>query len=432
VDILFALALIFPSNQIGESGSWGLVEFSSGGEYDLDGDCLKFDESGDPNTYLCPSAADEVTLTCGGVDVWVCNASGCDLAGELGAVTSLDATTLATVVAAISSNGSEYDDDVAVCFGDDDDFCVEHDTDGSPDGLRLTQADCDGSACNPLEFYKSGGDNAIAMRASSFTNPDGKMTFGAAAASGHSLGANDSHFTGNKFEVDGVAYFNDDVNMSKNIIMGSLRYIIGPYGSGLLVSNTYQTNEGVSILTVNGNYVLISEYADRSINFNHAVQTDPPIFGHSADETDITQFFSLKWNRLALGGDGGGLGCINQTFAYDDFTDGGGLVGTLVLDEGIPDGAVVQRSLLHSLTGFTGGANTTATAQIGDGTDADRYTTGTPSIYTTNASGVDLGVPSGTAWHDDAKSVTVTATVDNDWSTIAAGEATVAVCYWTP
>jgi hypothetical protein len=112
--------------------------------------------------------------------------------------------------------------------------------------------------------------------------------------------------------------------------------------------------------------------------------------------------------------------------------DGGGVVGTLVLDEGIPSGAVAQRAILHDLTGFAGGANSTATVQIGDGTVPARYTTGTPDVYTTNASGVDLGVPSGTVWHDAAKSVTVTITVDNDWSTISAGGATVAVCYWTP
>jgi hypothetical protein len=78
-------------------------------------------------------------------------------------VDALDATTLATVIAAISSNGSEYDDDVAVCWGDDDDFCIEHDTDGSPDGLRLTQADCDGSPCDPLKFYKDGGNPYVSF-----------------------------------------------------------------------------------------------------------------------------------------------------------------------------------------------------------------------------------------------------------------------------
>jgi hypothetical protein len=412
----------------------------SSGEYDLDGDCLRFDDAGDPNTYLCPSAADEVTLTCGGADVWVCNASGCDLAGELGAVTSLDATTLATIVAAISGNGSEYDDDVSVCWGDDDDFCIEHDTDGSPDGLRLTQADCDGSPCNPLEFYKSGGDNVIAMRASSFTNPDGKMTFGLAGASSYACGANCSHFSG-PVEFSDVASFGNyalfystagfygHLTMARNKLL-----YVGPEGMWLVLSTEYSPYPGGFFLHPSSNHLLVGSQTYYEYNYGYSVPDDPTIILKSSENpaTDSTQDSWWTWNRLALGGNGGGYGCINQTIAYDDFTDGGGLVGTLILNEGIPDGAVVQRSLLHSLTGFTGGANTTATAQIGDGTDADRYTTGTPDVYTSNASGADLGVPSGTVFHDDEKDVTVTVTVDNDWGTIAAGEATVAVCYWTP
>lgn len=146
--------------------------------------------------------------------------------------------------------------------------------------------------------------------------------------------------------------------------------------------------------------------------------------------TSGAKYSELTWNRLSLGGDGGGIGCINQTFAYDDLTDGGGAVGTLVLDEGIPDGAVVQQAILHSLTGFTGDTNAAIT--VGDGTDVDRYNTGTPSVFTTNASGVALGVPSGTIWHDDAKNITVTITTNADYTSVSAGQATILVCYWTP
>jgi hypothetical protein len=406
---------------------------------DLAGNCLKFDTVGDPNTYLCPSAADEVTLTCGGADVWVCNALGCELTGELGAVTSLDATTLATIVAAISGNGSEYDDDASVCWGDDDDFCIEHDTDGSPDGLRLTQKDCDGSPCDPLEFYKSGGANVVIIRASSVTNPDAKMTFGPPGASTYALGANDFHVTSAYAEFDGLTKFDGTTSFFAGVRSYlSLRpfdWIYDQTNYGLIkMADSNQTVICPILATgQDTNYWLLASYNDYGTNFDIANPDDPSLVGQSNDETDITQRFTLTWNRLALGGDGGGHGCINQTVSYTDFTDGGGgVVGTLVLDEGIPDGAVVQRAILHSLTGFTGGANSTATVQIGDGTVPARYNTGTPDVYTTNASGVDMGAPSGTAWHDAAKSVTITITVDNDWSTISAGEATVAVCYWTP
>jgi hypothetical protein len=283
-----------------------------------------------------------------------------------------------------------------------------------------------------LEFYKNGGANVIAMRASSFTNPNAKMTFGPPAASGYSLGANDSHFTG-RVEIDGSFYaggesYVGNVNIPYGEILGATSY-------GVIKPNlSTQTVKTLALLTgSNSNYIFIGSYDDRGTNFGIVKPNDNAVIIQSIDETDITKHSVLFWNRLALGGNGGGLGCINQTFAYDDFVDGGGVVGTFVLDEGIPDGAVVQRAILHTLVpGFTGGANSTATVQIGDGTDPDRYNTGTPSIYTTNASGVDLGAPSGVVHHDDEKDVTVTATVDNDWSTISAGGATVAVCYWTP
>ena len=47
----------------------------------------------------------------------------------------------------------------------------------------------------------------------------------------------------------------------------------------------------------------------------------------------------------------------NETVLYQGYID---------LDEAIPDGAVVIQAVLHTLVGFTGGANTTATINIGD------------------------------------------------------------------
>lgn len=118
-------------------------------------------------------------------------------------------------------------------------------------------------------------------------------------------------------------------------------------------------------------------------------------------------------------------GAVVQTVAVADFTDGGAAVGTLVLDYGIPLGATVVRSFLLALTGFTG--DTSCTLTVGDGTDPDRYNTGTPSIFTTAAGETDLGAISGTAYHTVAKSVTLTATSGSDWGAVTAGQATVVI-----
>jgi hypothetical protein len=124
------------------------------------------------------------------------------------------------------------------------------------------------------------------------------------------------------------------------------------------------------------------------------------------------------------------VGVVRETFSFGDMTDGGGTSGTMDLTDTIPDGAVVIQSLCHTLTGFTG--DTSAVITIGDGSTADRYNTGTPSVFTTNASGVALGAVSGTAWHDAAATVTVTITSATDFTDVDAGTITVAILYVAP
>lgn len=119
-------------------------------------------------------------------------------------------------------------------------------------------------------------------------------------------------------------------------------------------------------------------------------------------------------------------GEIRQTFLFSEFTDGGSTAGTLVLDETLPIGAWVLRSVLRNVTGFTG--NTSAVVTVGDGTDVDRYNTGTPSVFTT-ANAIDLGAPSGTQIHTAAASVTVTVTSATDFTSVAAGQATISIYF---
>lgn len=124
----------------------------------------------------------------------------------------------------------------------------------------------------------------------------------------------------------------------------------------------------------------------------------------------------------------GGVGVLQQTFSYTDFTDGGSTAGTLVLNNGIPKGAFVTQSVLVNVTGFTG--DTSATIQVGDGTDVDRYSTGTPSVFTT-AGAIDLGAVSGTEEHAAAIStVTLTITSATDWGAVTAGQATIRIFYY--
>lgn len=122
-------------------------------------------------------------------------------------------------------------------------------------------------------------------------------------------------------------------------------------------------------------------------------------------------------------------GVFAQRIAITDsgWTDGGSASGTKVLDFTIPVGAQVTKTLYRDIVGFTG--NTSATLVIGDGTDPDRYMTGTPSVFTT-AAGVSTGAVSGTAYHASAIS-TVTATLagNSDFGAITAGSVQVVIFY---
>lgn len=122
-----------------------------------------------------------------------------------------------------------------------------------------------------------------------------------------------------------------------------------------------------------------------------------------------------------------GVGVICQRVTYDEFTDGGAAVGTLVLDDSIPLGAFVVRTLIENVTGFAG--NTSAALTVGDGSTADRYNTSTVNVFST-ATVLDAGAVSGTALHTAAKNVTLTITVNSDWGLVTAGALTIKIFYY--
>jgi hypothetical protein len=125
------------------------------------------------------------------------------------------------------------------------------------------------------------------------------------------------------------------------------------------------------------------------------------------------------------------LKSYKQTVTRAEFTDGGATTGTFVMSATIPAGSVMAKSTVTAITGFTG--DTSATIQIGDGSTADRYSTGTPSVFTTAAQGVDVGAVSGTAWHTAAvTTVTLTVTTNADFTNCTAGSVDVTLFWYEP
>jgi hypothetical protein len=125
---------------------------------------------------------------------------------------------------------------------------------------------------------------------------------------------------------------------------------------------------------------------------------------------------------------GTAVGKATKTIAYADFTDGGAAVGTYDIATGIvPAGAFFLWAIITAATGFTG--DTTAVLTIGDGTDVDRYNTGTIDVFSDLTTGVGVGDPSGTRYHATAKTPRVTVTKGTDWGAGTTGSVTVEL-YW--
>ena len=113
------------------------------------------------------------------------------------------------------------------------------------------------------------------------------------------------------------------------------------------------------------------------------------------------------------------VGVRSETVSYDAFTDGGGTSGTYQMLGSLPKGAVVLGTKVLVPAGFAG--DTTAVLVIGDGSDVDRYSTGTPSVFATAANGIQSGVPSGTKLLTSANRPTLTVTSGADFTAVDAG-----------
>jgi hypothetical protein len=183
---------------------------------------------------------------------------------------------------------------------------------------------------------------------------------------------------------------------------GAARTLTLPTAAGLknkvlVIANTGNATEPITVVDGDSNAVVIIDQGQRALIWSDGTT----VFGGAIGSTS-------------------GIVKFSQTVAFDDFTDGGAAVGTYVITAGtIPVGAYFLCTLLTSVTGFAG--DTSAVLTVGDGTDVDRYNTGTPDIFSTVANGVALGDPSGVRYHAAAGTITLTVTTNADFTSVSDG-----------
>jgi len=120
---------------------------------------------------------------------------------------------------------------------------------------------------------------------------------------------------------------------------------------------------------------------------------------------------------------------IEERVKVSQFTDGGGASGTYQMKVAVPVGAVAMRTMVTGVVGFAG--DTSAVLIVGDGSDTDRYNTGTPSVFA-SAAMITAGVPSGIREHASAIKPTLTITSNADFTAVvtnAAGALTIRIVY---
>ena len=118
------------------------------------------------------------------------------------------------------------------------------------------------------------------------------------------------------------------------------------------------------------------------------------------------------------------LQVYEETVTLAQFTDGTATIGTYVCTFDLPVGFWPHRAILTDVTGFAG--DTTATIQVGDGTDADRLSTATPSVFA-SATVIDIGAPSGVLPVTTVYKPKLTVTAGSDWGAVTAGALTLKV-----
>lgn len=127
------------------------------------------------------------------------------------------------------------------------------------------------------------------------------------------------------------------------------------------------------------------------------------------------------------------VGVLSETVPVASFIDNADATGEYAMVGSLPKGAVVVGTKILVPGAFAG--DTTAVVTVGDGTDVDRYMTGTPSVFAALPDGVEAGVPSGDKLLTAENNPVITVTGAADFTSIATddgGIITVEIMYIEP
>jgi hypothetical protein len=141
----------------------------------------------------------------------------------------------------------------------------------------------------------------------------------------------------------------------------------------------------------------------------------------------------IRFSDSLFAGATGGMQVHTQesgVLDHADFTDGESTAGSIATGIAIQAGAIVLGYALEVSEAFAG--DTTGTAELGDGTDADRFNglPDNPSVYAEAT--VQSMFPAAGGYVPTAADLTLTITGTADWGNVSAGKVNVKVFYVLP
>lgn len=128
------------------------------------------------------------------------------------------------------------------------------------------------------------------------------VQIGDAGSTSHNLAANDDLFVSGKLEVDGYAYFDEYVGVFNYMrFMDNASIHLGTDSDAELEWSTAQATENTLIwgLGNTAKSIIFCPKSERNKDFDHAAQSNPTIFVHSATspDTDNTQWISIAHDQ---------------------------------------------------------------------------------------------------------------------------------------
>lgn len=132
-------------------------------------------------------------------------------------------------------------------------------------------------------------------------NGTGYTIIGDGATTSHSFNTNDDLFVSGRLEVDGSTYFDSTVYSGSHVVVASGQWLMfNTFDvTGIIWSVSQATNTMLWGLHTTPKSLIITDYANRNKDHDHAVQTNPTLFIHSATDPDTanTQWISFTHNQ---------------------------------------------------------------------------------------------------------------------------------------